>query len=194
MEEQATQMNRHQEREGDNWIYMITGVIFILPLLWTTFGSEEKVARHPYNTTIYSLNWYLVFLFREIQGFFFLCISIFMKPKYNVLRNVLLLWPAFLILDHVLFYSQSPVRHLFSVIFMTYITWYHNEYELKNHLISIILLICFNVWFYIEYDHDMDFLNYLINPRFILVIPTCYILWYFLKIKTSLIWYHYKYE
>ena len=183
MKEQATQTNRHQKEKGDNWIYMVIGVIFILPLLWTAFGSEEKVARHPYNTTVYSLNWYLVFLFRDVQGFFFLCISIFMKPKYNVLRNVLLLWPAFLILDHVLFYSQSPVRHLFSVIFMTYVTWYHNEYEFKNHVIAILLLICFNVWFYIEYDHDMDFLNYLINPRFVLVVPACYILWYCFKNK-----------
>lgn len=199
MEEQTIQTSHHQTQThhqveaSDNWIYMVAGAIFLLPLLWTAFGTDVVERRHPYNTTAYSLNWYLTFLFRDIQGLFLLCLSIFMKPRYYMLRNVMIIWPVFLILDHVLFYGQSPTRHLFSVIFMTYIAWYHNRYEIKNHIITIIALIGFSVWFYVEYDHRLHFINYMdymINPRFVLAFPACYILWYFLKIENWRIWQH----
>ncbi len=166
-----------------------------MPLLWTTFGSEIEAKRHPFDTTVYDLNWYLTFLFIHSQGIFYLLVAKCIKPKYQVLVNIAMIWPAWEIIDHVLFYSQSPVRHLFAVILMTYIGWYHNKYEARNHAITIFLLIGFSIWFYVEYDHRLHFINYMdymINPRFVLAVPACYILWYSLKIENWRIWHHYK--
>lgn len=191
MEEQDIQTNHHQTHqvEGkDSWIYIILGMIFLMPLVWTAFGSEIEARRHPYNSTEYSLNWYLTFLFVHSQGIFYLLVAKCIKPKYKALVNIAMIWPAWEIIDHVLFYSQSPVRHLFAVILMTYIAWYHNRHELKNHIISIVLLILFTIWYFIEYDHGLFFGTSVVYPRIMVILPIFYIMWYFLDRYKINIW------
>lgn len=184
MEEQDTRQDHlhHQGEETDSWIYIVLGAIFLMPSLWTAFGSETEAVRHPFDTASYSLNWYLSFLFMHSQGIFYLMMAKCIKPKYQALVNIAMIWAVWEVLDHVLFYSQSPVRHMFAVILMTYIGWYHNRYEVKNHILTIILLALFTAFYYIEYDHGLFFGSSLVYPRIMVIFPICYIIWYFLNL------------
>lgn len=104
---QAHHQARHQG-ETINSIYLVLGVILILPLLWPVFGNEEIRKWHPFSEVEYSLAWYIVLTTYNLKPLLYLIAGRLAKPRHYTLIYVFMGYECILLLDHILIYSQSP--------------------------------------------------------------------------------------
>jgi len=113
----------------NNWIYIVLGLILILPVTWQVYGSEEIRKWHPFFDVEYSLYWYLGLSNLTVIPFLYSIVAILAKRKHRTLLICFVIYEFTMVLDHFLIYSQSNVRAVLSILLMTYMVWYHYKYE-----------------------------------------------------------------
>lgn len=110
-------------------IYLVFGIILIMPLIWGVYGSNIVRQWHPFYDVEYSLYWYLTLTYLYMKGFLYLIVARLVKPRHYVLIYCFMVYEASMIFDHFLMYSQSDVRKWLAVMLATYMVYYHYRYE-----------------------------------------------------------------
>ena len=127
--EEATHQVHRPRRHQDNNIYLVLGVILILPMLWQELGSDRVAKWHPFFDVEYSLYWYIALASYNIRPFLYVVVAILSKRRHHLLLMVFAGYELVLFIDHILIYSQSPGISIGGVIMAIYIVWYHWKYE-----------------------------------------------------------------
>lgn len=110
-------------------IYLILGIVLMMPLIWSMYGREQVRAWHPFYDVEYSLYWYLTLTYLYMKGLLYLIVARLTNPKHYTLLYCFMVYESAMILDHFLVYSQSDVRKWLAIMLSTYIVWYHYKYE-----------------------------------------------------------------
>ncbi len=121
--------HHHHQQEAANSIYLILGVILILPLLWPIIGSDQIKKWHPFYDVEYSLYWYVALTIYNIKPFLYLIVARLYKPKHKILLIIFMGYEGVLFLDHILIYSQSPGIFYCGIILSFYMVLHHYKYE-----------------------------------------------------------------
>ncbi len=110
-------------------IYLVLGIILILPLLWQAFGNDTVRKWHPFREEEYSLYWYIALLVYNLKPLLYLIVARLTKPRYFTLIYVFIGYECILFLDHVLIYSQSPGIVIGAMVMAVYMVWYFFKYK-----------------------------------------------------------------
>ncbi len=135
MEQDIHPIHHHRHQEAGNSIYLLLGIVLILPILWDQFGSDRKEQWHLFyhvgkpEYEGYSLYWFLGLTYLFILPVIFPFIAILAKSKHKILLICFGIYGFAMLFDHILVYSQSEVRHWLAIIFSLFMVWYHYKYE-----------------------------------------------------------------
>ncbi len=128
--EEATRQTHHPHlRHQDNRIYLVLGIIIILPMLWQELGSDKVAKWHPFFDVEYSLYWYVALTMYNIKPLLYVIVAILAKSKHRLLLTIFIGYEFILFMDHILIYSQSPGITISGIILALYMVWYHYKYE-----------------------------------------------------------------
>ena len=123
------QIHHHHHQERATSIYLILGIILILPLLWPIIGSDQIKKWHPFYNVEYSLYWYVALTVYNIKPFLYLIVARIYKPQHKILLIIFIVYEGVLFLDHILIYSQSPGIFYGGIIISLYMVLHHYKYE-----------------------------------------------------------------
>ena len=128
---QDIHQDHHQihHQEGASNIYLVLGIILIMPIIWQSFGGDEVRKWHPFSNVEYSLSWYLVLTSYNLRPVLYAYVANLARPHHYTLILCFIIYEFILFLDHMLTYSQSPVYKIIPLILSTYMVWYHYKYE-----------------------------------------------------------------
>jgi len=145
MEMEIRQHHRLRLRHhlGNSFIYIILGLIALMPLIWQTFGSNVVKKWHLFNDVEYSLYWYLTILFMRVKAVLWPIVVVLAKKRHYNLIYIFIGYEAIMVIDHIFFYSQSSfdvyikgigvvevgARVIISLLLAIYMIYYHYKYE-----------------------------------------------------------------
>ena len=119
---------RHLRQKG-NYIYLVLGIILIMPLIWQEYGSDEIRKWHPFYDVEYSFYWYLTITFMRLKPVLYLIVARLARPRHYILIYCFIIYEGTMFIDHILVYSQSDTRKWISLLLATYMVYYHYRYE-----------------------------------------------------------------
>jgi len=128
MEEATHQTHRRHHPGTGTSIYLVLGVILMMPLLWQEFGSDEVRKWHPFFDVEYSLYWYIALTVYNLKPLLYLIVARLAKRKHHTLLAVFMGYEFILYIDHVLIYSQSPGTYIVGMSLALYMVYYHWKY------------------------------------------------------------------
>ncbi len=135
MEGQDIRQHRPRRPRQTTKIYLVLGVILLMPLFWEEYGRERTGQWHPFfhvggpDFEGYSLHWFLGLSYLFITPLFVFIVARLTRPRHYILLYCFMIYTLAMILDHFLIYSQSDVRQWFALILFTYMVYYHHRYE-----------------------------------------------------------------
>jgi len=119
----------HPHHQGSSFIYLVLGLILLMPIIWQEFGSERVEEWHPFFDVKYSLYWYLTLTSMRMKPVFYLVVARLAQKRHYLLIHSFLAYEITMFLDHILTYSQSDTRKWLTIILAAYMVWYHYKYE-----------------------------------------------------------------
>jgi len=131
----------HLRHQGSSFIYLILGLVLLMPLIWQEYGSDEVRKWHPFFDVEYSFYWYLTISAMRIKPILYLTVAILARHRHRYLIYMFIVYESIMLVDHFLFYSQSNMelfgvqvgmRVITSVILAIYMVWHHYKYEGKT--------------------------------------------------------------
>lgn len=129
MEEATHQTHRHHLLEVKvNPLYMVLGIILIMPILWQVIGNDRIGKWHPFFNVEYSLYWYIALTMYNLKPMMYLIVAGLVKKKHFRLIKVFIIYELILFFDHMLIYSQSPGIKIGGIALAFYMVYYHYRY------------------------------------------------------------------
>ena len=125
----------HHHHQTTTSIYLVLGIITILPILWDEYGSNQIGQWHPFyqvggkDYPGYSLYWYIGLTAWSLIPVLYIVVALIAKSIHNLLLVSFLVYQTTLFLDWVLVYAQSDVRTYLAIILAVYMAWYHYKYD-----------------------------------------------------------------
>ncbi len=129
MEEAIHQGHRRHHQTTKINLYLVLGVILIMPLLWQEFGSGQVRKWHPFYDVEYSLYWYIALTCYNLKPFLYLIVARLAKKRHYILIYCFMVYEGILFIDHMLIYSQSPGIKIGGILLSTYMVYYHYRYD-----------------------------------------------------------------
>lgn len=113
----------------NSWVYLVLGIVLVTSFVWQGYGSEVVRKWHPFYDVEYSLYWYLALTSMSLRPLLYCVVAILAKRRHYGLIKIFIIYEAIIFFDHILIYSQSPVREPIAILLATYMIWYHYKYE-----------------------------------------------------------------